>query len=402
MSNGEMKQTMAPTTNASQADDEIDLMTILLRLNRHRSWIASSTLLFGGAALVYALLAKPVFTASASIMPPQQQSSGISAMLGQLGGLAGAAGGMAGLKNPNDLYIGMLQSRTVADKLIVRFKLQQRYKQDTADATRKSLQQVSSITSGKDGLISIAVDDVDPKFAATLANAYVEELKALNQSLAVTDAAKRRLFFEQQLKDTKAQLSAAEIGLRKTQESTGMILPEGQLPAIVSTVTQLRATIAAKEVQLEAMKSFATPQNPAYIKTQQELAGLHEQLAKLETGQRGDGDLLVPTGKFAQSGLEYMRKLRELKYQETIFELLSKQYEMAKIDEAKDSSLIQVLDPAVPPELKSKPKRSLIVMLGLFGGLLIGILSALLRDILLSDSTRERRRELMLALKSSQ
>ncbi|POA97432.1 hypothetical protein C2134_16505 [Chromobacterium sinusclupearum] len=402
MSNGEMKQTMNHATVASQADDEIDLVAVMSRLARHRRWIAGSTVLFGGAALAYALLAKPVFTASTSIMPPQQQSSGISAMLGQLGGLAGAAGGIAGMKNPNDLYIGMLQSRTVADKLIARFKLQQRYEQDTADATRKSLQQVSSITSGKDGLISIAVDDVDPKFAATLANAYVDELKALNQSLAVTDAAKRRLFFEQQLKDTKAQLSAAEMGLRKTQEHTGMILPEGQLPAIVSTVTQLRATIAAKEVQLEAMKSFATPQNPAYIKTQQELTGLHEQLAKLDSGQGSDSNLFVPTGKIAQSGLEYMRKLRELKYQETIFELLSKQYEMAKIDEAKDSSLIQVLDTAVPPELKSKPKRALTVALGLFGGLIIGILSALLRDMLLSDSSRERRRELLLALKSSQ
>ncbi|RBB95632.1 hypothetical protein C3E97_031120, partial [Pseudomonas sp. MWU12-2115] len=186
------------------------------------------------------------------------------------------------------------------DKLIQRYQLKQRYQQDTMDATRKALQSLSSFANGKDGLISISVDDGDPKFAAALANGYVEELKAVNQSLAVTDAAKRRLFFEQQLKDTKAQLSAAEMGLRKTQEHTGMILPEGQLPAIVSTVTQLRATIAAKEVQLEAMKSFATPQNPAYIKTQQELTGLHEQLAKLDSGQGSDSNLFVPTGKIAQ------------------------------------------------------------------------------------------------------
>ncbi|MBA8734120.1 Tyrosine-protein kinase wzc [Chromobacterium violaceum] len=390
-------QSSQPTQN-----DEIDLTALLVKLARQRNWIIACTILCGTVTLCYALLAKPIFTAQTSIMPPQQQSSGMSALLGQLGGLAGAAGGISGLKNPNDLYIGMLQSRTVADKLIARFKLQSRYEQETVEGARKTLQQKSSFVSGKDGLIAVAVDDTDPQFAATLANAYVDELKALNRSLAVTDAAKRRLFFEQQLKDTKAQLAAAETDLRKTQEATGLILPEGQLPAIVSSVTQLRATIAAKEVQLEAMKSFATAQNPAYIKAQQELSGLHEQLAKLETGQRGNGDLLVPTGKFAQSGLEYMRKLRELKYQETIFELLSKQYELAKIDEAKDSSLIQVLDTAVPPELKSKPKRSLIVMLGLLGGLMIGILSALLRDLFQSEHSQQRRRQLLLALKSSQ
>lgn len=396
-----MKEIQIQSSQSTQ-NDEIDLTALLVKLARQRNWIIACIILCGAAALAYALSAKPIFTAQASIMPPQQQSSGMSALLGQLGGLAGAAGGISGLKNPNDLYIGMLQSRTVADKLIARFKLQSRYEQETVEEARKTLQQKSSFVSGKDGLIAVAVDDTDPQFAATLANAYVDELKALNRSLAVTDAAKRRLFFEQQLKDTKAQLAAAETDLRKTQEATGLILPEGQLPAIVSSVTQLRATIAAKEVQLEAMKSFATAQNPAYIKAQQELSGLHEQLAKLETGQRGNGDLLVPTGKFAQSGLEYMRKLRELKYQETIFELLSKQYELAKIDEAKDSSLIQVLDTAVPPELKSKPKRTLIVALGLLGGLIIGILSALLRDLFQSEHSQQRRRQLLLALKSSQ
>ncbi|QIY78824.1 GumC family protein [Chromobacterium violaceum] len=401
MSVDQMKEIQIQSSQPTQ-NDEIDLTALLVKLARQRNWIIACTMLCGATALAYALSAKPIFTAQTSIMPPQQQSSGMSALLGQLGGLAGAAGGISGLKNPNDLYIGMLQSRTVADKLIARFKLQSRYEQETVEGARKTLQQKSSFVNGKDGLIAIAVDDTDPQFAATLANAYVDELKALNRSLAVTDAAKRRLFFEQQLKDTKAQLAAAETDLRKTQEATGLILPEGQLPAIVSSVTQLRATIAAKEVQLEAMKSFATAQNPAYIKAQQELGGLHEQLTKLETGQRGNGDLLVPTGKFAQSGLEYMRKLRELKYQETIFELLSKQYELAKIDEAKDSSLIQVLDTAVPPELKSKPKRSLIVMLGLLGGLMIGILGALLRDLLQSEHSQQRRRELLLALKSSQ
>ncbi|UTH75325.1 Wzz/FepE/Etk N-terminal domain-containing protein [Chromobacterium sp. IIBBL 290-4] len=402
MNQPDMKGSPARAASNGQYDDAIDLLAFFARLSQQKLWILGCTALFGGAALLYCLLARPVFTATASILPPQQQSSNASALLGQLGGLAGAAGNLAGLKSPAALYIGMLQSRTVADQLIAKFQLRQRYDQETLDATRKVLEHQSEMVNGKDGLISVSVDDYDPVFAATLANAYVDALKTMNQKLAVTDAAKRRLFFEQQLKDSKDQLAAAEAALRQTQESTGIVQPEGQLPAIVASVTQLRASIAAKEVQLEAMKSYATSQNPAYIKTQQELAGLREQLAKMETGQRAQGDLLVPTGKFAQSGLEYMRKLREMKYQETIFELLSKQYELAKIDEAKDSSLIQVLDTAIPPELKSKPKRMLILGGALLIGLAFGVLSGLLRANLREAEAQFRlpREELTPALKS--
>ncbi|MEO2217856.1 Wzz/FepE/Etk N-terminal domain-containing protein [Chromobacterium vaccinii] len=370
---------MTSPTN-TQTGDEIDLLALLSTLQKYKFWIIISTVLFSSAALTYCLLTKPVFTASSSIMPPQQQNSGMGALLGQLGGLASmaGAGGISGLKNPNDLYIGMLQSRTVADRLIRRFQLKDRYEQETLDGTRRVLKSRTAIINGKDGLININVDDADPNFAAQLANAYIDELKQLNQVLAMTDAAKRRLFFEQQLKQAKEQLTSAETALRQTQEKTGLIQPEGQLPAIVGSVTQLRASIAAKEVQLEAMRSYATQQNPLYIRTEQELSGLHEQLKKLETGNEGRGDLMVPTGKVAQSGLEYLRRLREVKYQETIFELLAKQYELAKIDEAKDSSLIQVLDNAVPPELKSKPSRSMIMAIGLLLGFLFGVFGSFL------------------------
>ncbi|OQS30692.1 hypothetical protein B0T41_01785 [Chromobacterium violaceum] len=388
---------MTHSTNA-QTDDAIDLLAMLSTLAGYKLWIMGSTALFALVALSYCLLAKPVFTASGSIMPPQQQNSGVNGLLGQLGGLAGAAGSISGLKSPNDLYIGMLQSRTVADRLIARFQLKERYGQDTLDATRKTLQSRTAISNGKDGLISISVDDYDPVFAAQLANGYVDELKRLNQTLAVTDAAKRRLFFEQQLKQTKEQLTNAETALKQTQEKTGLVQPEGQLPAIVNSVTQLRANIAAKEVQLEAMRSYATPQNPFYIRTEQELGGLREQLAKLETGKENGGDLMVPTGKVAQSGLEYLRRLREVKYQETIFELLAKQYELAKIDESKDSSLIQVLDAATPPELKSKPNRAMIMLTALLAGFMLGALGSLLHARLVKEKRPAQRLHPSLAL----
>ncbi len=387
------------TTLASNTPEELNLLDIIRVLVQQKYWILGSTACLGAAALLVSLLLPPTFTSTAKILPPQQQSAGMSALLGQLGGLAGIAGGASGLKNPNDLYIGMLQSRTIADSLIQQFKLKQRYQTESMETTRKELQNASAISSSKDGLITIRVDDAEPQFAAKLANAYIEQLIKLNQNLAVTDAAKRRLFFENQLKQTKTQLAEAETALRKTQERTGMIQPEGQVSAIMNTVTQVKASIAAKEVQLEAMRSYATEQNPLYLRTSQELAGLKAQLAKLETGKESAGDVMVPTGKVPQSGLEYLRRLRDVKYQETIFELLSKQYELARIEEAKDSSQIQVLDKAEVPELSSKPKRAQIAMLGLFGGLAIGILLAFLRDRISSAKQSGRLREFALALK---
>ncbi|MCP1290153.1 Wzz/FepE/Etk N-terminal domain-containing protein [Chromobacterium sp. S0633] len=379
--------------------DDIDLIAVLKTLLKHRRWVIGSVIALGCSALILSLTLPPLYTSTAKILPPQQQSSSMNLLLGQLGGLAGAAGGIAGLKNPGELYIGLLQSRTVADNLIQQFKLKQRYATETMDETRKALQSASTFNSGKDGLISINVEDKDPQFAAALANGYITQLIRLNQSLAVTDAAKRRLFFETQLKQTKEQLTAAETALRQTQERTGMIQPDGQVQAIMNTVTQLKASIAAKEVQLESLRSYATEQNPLYQRSRQELAGLKTQLAKLENGAEIAGDVMVPTGKMPQSGLEYLRRLREVKYQETIFELLAKQYELARIDEAKDSSQIQILDSAAIPELKSKPVRSLITAAGLFSGLVLGIALALLRERFQIAQQSGRLHELNWALK---
>lgn len=358
-------------------ETEMDLLAALTVILKYKKMVVASTLSLGGAALVTSLLMTPIYTATSKIMPPQQQSSTLSSMLGQLGSLAGAAGSVAGLKNPNDLYVGMLQSQSVADSLIRRFNLQQRYKTKTMADTRLKLANATDAVSGKDGLIAIAVDDKDPKFAATLANAYVDELRKVNQRLAVTDAAKRRFFFEQQLKESKDKLADAEVALKKTQEQTGILQPEGQIQAIVSNMAQLRAGIASKEVELSAIRSFAAAQNPNLLKTEQELSAMRAQLAKLEQNQAAKGaDIFVPTGKLPESGMEYVRRLRDVKYYETMFELMAKQYEAAKLDESRDSSSIQVLDTATVPDRKSKPKRALICIVGFIAGLLVGLLSA--------------------------
>ena len=372
-------QNQTNPTPATMDDDEINLMDLLLVIAKHNRFIIKLTLSVAVLAVIYALLQPNIYTAKTVILPPQQGASTASMLLGQLGGLAGLAGGAAGIKSPNDLHIGMLKSRTIADVLIKRFDLQTLWEEKTRQATRKALEDSTVIASGKDGFITIEYSDKDPQFAATIANAYVEELDRLNSTLAVTEASRKRLFFERQLKGSRANLDAAENALKQTQERTGLIQLEKQGGAIIEAVANVRAQIAAKEVELAGMGAFATPQNPDYRQIQQVIVGLRAQLAKLEANSAGS-DIKVPTGKLPETGLEFLRKTREFKYQETLFELLSKQFEIAKIDEAKDASLIQVVDKALVPEQKSKPKRSLIVILATMMAFFIGVLLAFFKE----------------------
>ena len=367
--------------SGAPANGDLHFLELLIVLAKRKWMILAVTFACGILSLIYALLLPKTYTAETKILPPQQTQSVAGAMLGQLGSLAGLAGKDLGIHNPNDLYVAMLQSRTIRDALIERFHLKTLYKVERMMDARKRLEAATDIDSGKDGIISISVQDRDPKRAADMANAYVSELYKLTQKLAVTEAAQRRLFFEQQLRSASEDLARAEQEMQKTQETTGLVQLDDQARAIINAISAARAKIAAKEVQIRALETFATPQNPALIEAENELSALKAQLAALEKSQKGPaGDLQLPAGKIPAAGLEYVRRLRDVKYYEAVFELLGKQYEIAKLDEAKNAAVIQVLDPAVPPEWKSKPKRAVIVLIGFVMGFFAAVTLALLGE----------------------
>ncbi|MGV8867892.1 MAG: GumC family protein [Janthinobacterium svalbardensis] len=393
-------------TTLKHDDEEVNSLDLLTIIARKKFYIVGIPLLAGIIAGGLSLLMPNIYTGTASVLPPQQSQSGSSAILGQLGALGGMSGSALGLKNPSDLYIGMLNSRTVADSIIERFKLQSVYDTKTLTDTRLTLSSSSTIGSGKEGIIVIDVKDKDPKRAAALANGYVEELQRLTQTLAITEASRRRLFFEKQLLQSKQLLVDAEVSLKVTQEKSGLIQLNGQAEALIKSSADLRAQIASKEVALSAMQTFATGSNPEYMRARQELVGLREQLKKMESGlNQGSGDLLVGSGRIPEAGLEYVRRVRDVKYAETIFELMSKQFEIAKLDEAKDSSIIQVLDVAIVPDKKSKPNRGVIVVSTI---LFVGILtmfwilaSEFLRKMKENPAQLRRLKKLSDSLKSS-
>jgi uncharacterized protein involved in exopolysaccharide biosynthesis len=361
----------------------LDPLDVLLFLAAHKRALLGIPLVGAVIAAVISLLMPNYYAAVTKILPPQQNQSSAAMTLAQLGSAAGVPAASLGLKNPNDLYVGMLKSRTVADRLIERFALQKLYDRATLQDTRRVLEQRTAISHGRDGIITVQFEDTDPARAAEIANGYIEELYNLTQTLAVTEAAQRRLFLEKQLKLTRDALADAEVELKKTQEATGLIKLDEQGRAIIEAVAKLRAQIAAKEVEAVTMRAFATERNPAYVRTQQELAGLRLELTRLEKATRSsnkEGDIFVPTGKVPEAGLEYVRRFRDVKYFETVFDLLAKQFEIAKIDEARDTSIVQVLDRALPPERKSRPHRTLIVVVTGLAALLAGLLWALLTD----------------------
>jgi tyrosine-protein kinase Etk/Wzc len=366
---------------------EISILDLLIILARRKKLIFRITAAAAVLSAIISLLLPKQYTAQVTLLTPQQNSSSnavLSSQLGGLGSMAALASGSLALKNPNDIYIGLLQSRTVEDALVQRFGLMQEYKARFMSSARKALESHSVLDgSNKDGLIHIRIQDRDPNRAAELANGYVEEYRKMSEHLAITEASQRRLFFGDQLEHAKEQLANAEEEQRKIAQKTGLIQLESQARALIETAAVLRAQVTAKEVQIKSLETFATGENSQLVQAQEELSTLRAELRKLVgTDESSEAGLIVPKGTVTAAGVEYVRRLRDVKYYETIFEILARQFELAKLDEAREGATIQVVDKAVPPDVRSFPNRELIVVGATAVGFFLGLAIALIQGAL--------------------
>jgi tyrosine-protein kinase Etk/Wzc len=355
--------------HAPREQEEGALLDLLVLVAENKRPLVLAPLIAGILTFGSGLLITPKFTSTGQILIPQQQQGTAAAILGSLGGLAGAGGAIAGLKNPADQWVGLMKSRTVADALLDRFKLVERYETDYRFQAREKLDSRSKISGGKDGLIDIEVEDEDPKTAAAMVNAYIDELKKLSDTLAVTEAAQRRVFFEKQLNQAKEALTRAEIALRSSGVSESILKTDPA--AAVAGVAQLKAQITAAEVQIEVMKGRLTNESPELREAQRELTSLRQQLALAARSES-------PAQKGA--GAEYVSLFRDFKYYETLFDMMARQYELAKADEAKQGASIQVVDAGNIPEWKSSPKRATMAVIGAFAGFLAALTYVLARN----------------------
>lgn len=363
-------------------EEEFTFLDVILALVRRKRFILLFTAVCTVLAAVVSFVLPKQYTAIVTILPPQQNSSLSGTLAMQLAGLSslsGMAGGGFGLKNMNDMYVAMLKSTSVEDAVIQRFNLLHEYDKKYYVDARKSLERHTEIDgSNKDGLIRLSFENPNPQRAAEIANGYVDQFRTLSQQLAISEASQRRLIFEGQLEKTNKDLANAEEALKTTELSTGMVQVDSQARALIESAARLRAEVTAKEVQIDAMRTYAAADNPALAEAQQELDGLRAQFAKL-VGSHGsaEDDVFLPKGQIPEAGLEYIRKLRDVKYYEAIFDILARQLELAKLDEAKEGAFIQVVDAAAPPERKSFPKRILITLAAAAGAFSLAIMIVL-------------------------
>ena len=376
------------STDDVQDDDAISLLDLLKVIVDNLRLLVLGPLACGFLALGYSFTIPPTYTAKTQFLPPQQQQSAAASMLASLGAFGGLAGAAAGIKSPADQYLAFMKSVSVQDALIERFKLVEKYGAKLKTDARIALTGSVRIASGKDGLISVEVDDKEPKFAAELANAHVEELRHLLGRLAVTEAQQRRMFFEKQLQITKENFTKADLALKSSGINSSVL--KSSPTSAVEAVARLKAGISVQEVKLGTMRNYLTESSPDFKQALSELASLKSELTKTEKDEPA-----------LHGASDYVARYREFKYQETMFELFAKQFELAKVDESREGAVIQVLDIAEPPERKAKPKKAMIAIVAALASGFALLLFVFVRSALKNASQDEETKLRMAALKGS-
>lgn len=333
--------------DGAHPDAGVTLLELLVPLAEGWRWLVLAPLAAGLVALGVTFVVSPLFTARTTFLPPQQQSQGQAlGALASLGALGALAGGAAGLRSPVDQYVSLMQSTTVSNRLIEEFGLRELYDVKLMVEARERLARRVHIAVGrKDGLVTVEVEDHSPERAARIANRYVDELRRVTSELALTEAQQRRAFFEAQLKQTRDRLTQAQLALQASGYSPGALKAEPR--AAAERYARLQAEVTAAEVRLQTVRGAFAEGTPEVLQQQNQLAALRSQLARAE----------APAERGADA--DYIGKYREFKYQETLFELFARQFELARVDESREGALVQVVDVAVPPERKSWPRRGL-------------------------------------------
>ena len=390
---------MSPMEQSSYEEDEINLLDLFLVLLRRKWLILSIVFLAIAASVIISLLLPLKYTATARILPPKETSPGLSGLLSQSGGaFGGLAGSLLGGSSSADLYVGILESRSVADRLIKEFNLKDVYKQKYMETTYKKLAANTNIeVSRKTQVISVSVEDRDPKRAADMANTYLDALDHINRTVNISEGHRKRVFLQKRLKKVKDDLMMAESALEVFQQKYGLVSISDQAKAAIEGAAQIKGDIIAAQTELEVLKKFGTEKQNEAVMLKAKIAELKEQLERIEKGspssdKNGSDEFFIPFNQIPDLGMKLARLMREAKIQEEVFKLITTQYELAKIEEAKDMDTIQVLDRAVPPDKKSSPKRALIVILSTVVAFFLAIFLAFFLEYLHRVKTEDPER----------
>ncbi len=371
-----------PYENSRREEEELSLLDIFGILWRRKGLIIFLTALFGSVSLYYALTATLIYRAECRVITPRS-GGGLSA---QLGGIADLVG-LPSTGSTSQMMVGILNSNSVVDAIIEKFNIMEELSLDIRLRARSivlgSLETTEDVRSG---ILTLAYMDKDPQRAADMANTFVDELQKKLRELSANDAQQRMRFFENQLMQAQQELNMAEADMINYQQSRGVISFESQTGALLASVNSLRNRIAAKNVEISTLSSYARRDNPRLRLAQSELDAMNKELKKLEEeqqradrlGKASSGDLLSSIGQVPELGVEYQRYMRNLRFATAKYELMLRQYENAKLSEASDLSTIMIVDRATPPDYKYRPRRARIVILGTAAGGALGVFWAFL------------------------
>ena len=376
--------------NWSPQTDEVTLFDYWQVISKRKWGIIALCAVMTMGTLVVSFLLPKIYESTATLLPQLESNNGVG--LGALfaSGAASSAAQSLGISlpgspaTPTDVFTAMLKSRIMADDIIRRFDLMEHYETKTMHDARGSLEGATRIVVTKEKVIKVAVEDKDPQLASDIANFYVSNLDRLNQTLSVSKARENRKFIEQRVAETQTALVKVEDALKEFQTQNRTVAIEAQSKAMIEATAMIQAQIMAQEVQLQVMGSYLSSNNPEIARVQSSISELRKQLQIMETGKSGKerlpGDRLRPAITSVPTlALEYGRLARDLKVQETLYALLISQYEQAKLTEARDTPTVQVLDPAIPAERKSRPKILLNVLIAGILSLFVGIFWAFVR-----------------------
>jgi len=373
-----------PPTPDPYIEDEINLLDYWRIVMKRWKIIAGIFVISVVTAAIISLLMTPIYQAKATLMPVESSGGRLSGALQNLGSLPFVGGMVPGIGGASATkLVAVLKSRTLAEDVIHALNLTRIFFKDKKDKPPSLEDAVESLTDitkiaddKKGGVISISVEYKDPKIAADIANHYTTVLQKFINENTLSMAKRNRIFIEDQLEKVKRELKEAEEAMKSFQTDKKIVAIDAQTEAAIRVLADLKAQITAREVQMGVMKQFSTAANPDVLRIKDELRELRKQLTMVESKRGNPETMALPSlSESPALGLQYIRLKREALIQEKVFELLTQQYEMARIDEAKEDVTFQVIDRAIPSEKRIKPKRRQMVMLAgavsLFAGVFL-------------------------------
>ena len=381
-----------------EEEQELSLLDIFNILWRRRGLIFLLTFLFGAAATTYAFMAPFIYRAECRVLPPGSGRGG--GLMSQLGGFADLVG-LSGTSTNGQMLVGILKGNSVVDVIIDKFNLMEEYKEEIRlNARQAVLNNLEAEEDTKSGIVSVAFLNEDPQKAADIANEFVKQLQEKMSEIATRDAQEKRQFFEDQLNQAQQQLIEAENAMMKYQQNSGVLALGSQTASLLGSIASIRSQIAAKNVEISSLSSYARKDNPRLKLAQSQLEAMTRELHRLEEEQRRterrqqgrilSGDILSSLGNVPEISVEYMRYERDLRFANVKYDTMLRQYENAKLSEASDFSTVQIVDPATPPDWKFKPKRAQIMIIGTMLGFALGVFWAFISESLrASRASRE-------------